>query len=220
MGEMSMKGFWKRELYLLRPNLWFCGVFLGLLLLAARFAPLTGPLDFAVLFLVLLGLNGIQSLFLCDEINAWQAYAAAVPGGRRTMVDARYLFALEEGLLLMGAILLISVLRRESLSLWSAGFYGATLLVTLAVTLPIYYRWGGTRGKLVSVLFTFTLLGVMGGLSTGVLDSAREDLAQGFLREDVKGFFSAAALVLPLLGLGALALSRRVSRRIMQKKEL
>ena len=37
MGEMSMKGFWKRELYLLRPNLWFCGVFLGLLLLAARF---------------------------------------------------------------------------------------------------------------------------------------------------------------------------------------
>ena len=70
MGEMSMKGFWKRALYLLRPNLWFCGVFLGLLLLAARFAPLTGPLDFAVLFLVLLGLNGIQSLFLCDEINA------------------------------------------------------------------------------------------------------------------------------------------------------
>ena len=57
-------------------------------------------------------------------------------------------------------------------------------------------------------------------VSAGVLDSARKDLAQGFLREDVKGFFSAAALVLPLLGLGALALSRRVSRRIMQKKEL
>ena len=60
----------------------------------------------------------------------------------------------------------------------------------------------------------------MGGLSAGVLDSARKDLAQGFLREDVKGFFSAAALVLPLLGLGALALSWRLSRRIMQKKEL
>ncbi len=215
-----MKGFWKRELYLLRPNLWFCGVFLGLLLLAARFAPLTGPLDFAVLFLVLLGLNGIQSLFLCDEINAWQAYAAAIPGGRRAMVDARYLFALEEGLLLMGAILLISVLRRESLSLWSAGFYGATLFFTLAATLPAYYRRGGIRGKLVTVILTFTLLGGMGGLSAGVLQNAREDLAQGLLWEDVKVFFSAAALILPLLGLGALALSWRLSRRIMQKKEL
>lgn len=215
-----MRGFLRRDWFLMLPNLRFCGVFCGLLLLATQFVSLTGPLDFAVLFLVLLGLNGIQSLFLCDEINAWQAYATAIPGGRRAMVDARYLFALEEGLLLMGAILLISVLRRESLSLWSAGFYGATLLVTLAVTLPIYYRWGGTRGKLVTVILTFTLLGGMGGLSAGVLQNAREDLAQGLLREDVKVFFSAAALILPLLGLGALALSWRLSRRIMQKKEL
>ncbi len=214
-----MRGFLRRDWFLMLPNLRFCGVFCGLLLLATQFVSLTGPLDFAVLFLVLLGLNGIQSLFLCDGMNGWQAYAAAAPRGRGAMVDARYLFALGETLLLTGGVLLVSVLRWKGLPLWSAGFYGSTLLITLAVTLPIYCRWGGTRGKLVSVILTFTLLGVMGGLSAGVLESAREDLAQGALRGEVRGFFAAAALALPLLGLGCLALSWRLSRRIMQKKE-
>ena len=213
-----MTGFLKRDFYLISGTLRLYILLIGLLALFATFSDFN--ISFLSLYMVIFAMSGMMGLFSYDDMNRWQAYGAAVPAGRRAMVDARYLFALEEGLLLMGAILLISVLRRESLSLWSAGFYGATLLVTLAVTLPIYYRWGGTRGKLVSVLFTFTLLGVMGGLSAGVLDSARKDLAQGFLREDVKGFFSAAALVLPLLGLGALALSWRLSRRIMQKKEL
>ena len=75
-----MRGFLRRDWFLMLPNLRFCGVFCGLLLLTTQFVSLTGPLDFAVLFLVLLGLNGIQSLFLCDGMNGWQAYAAAAPG--------------------------------------------------------------------------------------------------------------------------------------------
>ena len=215
-----MKGFWKRDHYLLLPSLRFCGVFFAGLLLLVRLAPRTGPLNFAVLFLLLFGLNALRSLFIYDEMNGWRSYAAAVPGGRRSMVDARSLFALGEAGLLMGAVLLVSALRGESLPLWSAGFYGGALLLTLAATLPVYYRCGGIKGRLVSVFLNILLLGVLGGLFAGMLDNAREDLAQGLLRQDVRGFFTAAALLLPLLGLGALALSWRLSRRIMQKKEL
>ena len=214
-----MRGFLRRDWYLMLPNLRLCGVFLGGLLLLARFVPRRGAFDFADLFVVLFGLSGLQSLFVYDEMNGWNAYAAAIPGGRRSMVDARCLFALVETLLLMVAILLASLLRGESLPLWSAGFYGGALLFTLAATLPICSRYGGNRGRLVSATLTFILMGVLGGLAAGVLRSAREDLAEGMLRADVKGVFSAAALALPLLGLIALALSWRLCRRIMRKKE-
>lgn len=66
---------------------------------------------------------------------------------------------------------------------------------------------------------TFVMLGLLGGLFSGVLQEAREDLAQGALRADVGDFFSALAWTLPLLSLGTLALSWRLSRRIMEKKE-
>lgn len=211
-----MRGFLKRDFYLTSP---YYGVTAGILLLVFHFVPRMGPLDYTVFFLLVYSISELRSLSAYDEGNGWLAYAAAVSGGRGKLVDARYLFAFLEGLILTGVIFLFAMTRRESLTLWAAGFYGSAFFLTVSATLPICYRCGTKKGRMVSLILSFLLLGVLGGLSTGILDSARADLARGALRTDVRGFFSAAALALPLLGVGALALSWQLSRHIMEKKE-
>ena len=137
------------------------------------------------------------------------------------MVDARYFLALCTALLLAVLLGLYTLVRGERLVLWAMGFYTGAFLLVHSVTQPIGFCLGyvGTKGRLTVTMVTFVMLGVLGGLFSGVLKNAREDLARGALRGDVGGFFAALAGALPLLGLGTLALSWRLSRQIMEKKE-
>lgn len=215
-----MRGFLRRDLSLLRLGAWFYPVMIAVAFVGSRFFSRVGSTDFTVYLLLIFGMESLYSLMTYDGMNGWQSYAAAVPGGRRKMVDARYLLALCTALILAAVLLLYFLLRGDSLPLWAAGFYGSAFLFTLSVTLPIGFRWGyaAAKGRLAVAVVTFVMLGVLAGVFYGILSSAREDLAQGLLRTDVGGFFAALSLVLPLLGLGTLALSWRLSRSIMGKR--
>lgn len=216
-----MKGFLRRDLCLLRLGAWFYPVMVVAALVGSRLFSRVGSTDFAVYLLLIFGMESLYSLMTYDGMGGWLPYAAAIPGGRRKTVDARYLLALCIALLLAGLLLLYFLLRGDDLPLWAVGFYGSAFLFTLSVTLPICYRWGfvRTKGRLAVGIITFVMLGGLAGLFYGIMGSARADLARGALRADVDGFFTALAGVLPLLGLGTLALSWRLSRRIMEKKE-
>lgn len=216
-----MKGFLRRDLSLLRLGLWLYPILIGAVLAVNWALSRRGISNYTVYFLMVFEAESLQSLMTYDGMNGWLAYAAAVPGGREKAVDARYLLALLLALILTGFLFLMALLQGEGLALWAAGLYGSAYLFTLSVILPMGCRWGykGATGRLAVTIATFVLLGVLGGLFSGVLQSAREDLARGLLRADVNGFFTVLAWVIPLLGLGVLALSWRLSRHIMEKKE-
>lgn len=216
-----MKGFLRRDLSLLRLGAWFYPVLLAVAFVVSMVFSKSGVANYTVYFLLVFGMESLYSLMTYDGMNGWLPYAAAIPGGRKKMVDARYLLALCVALVLAGLLGLYTLARGESLPLWTMGFYTGAFLLILSVTQPIGFRWGytGSGARMAITMLTFVMLGLLGGLFSGVLQSAREDLTQGLLRGDVNGFFGALSLALPLLGLGTLALSWRLSRHIMEKKE-
>lgn len=216
-----MRGFLRRDLCLLRFWGWVCLVMLAAMFALARAFSRVRISGNLVYFILTFGMETLYLLATYDGMGGWLPYAAAIPGGRKQMVDERYFLALCVALVLAAVLFLQSLLWGEALPLWTAGYYTAAFFFLLSVNLPICFRWGytGSGVRLAIILLTFVPLGVMGGLFSGVLQEARADLARGALRADAGGFFSALAGLLPLLGLGTLALSWRVSRRIMEKKE-
>lgn len=216
-----MKGFLRRDLCLLRSWGWVCLVMLPVMLALARALPRARISGNLVYWILIFGMQTLYLLATYDGMGGWLPYAAAIPGGRKKMVDERYFLAFCVALVLAAVLFLQSLLWGEALPLWTAGYYTAAFLLLLSVNLPICFRWGytGSGARLAITLLTFVPLGVMGGIFNGVLQSARADLARGALRADVGGFFTSLAGVLPLLGLAALALSWRTSRHIMEKKE-
>lgn len=215
-----MKGFLRRDLCLLRLEARF---FLGLI--AAIFAAavfyvrsLTGM----IWFVLPLGIGVLERLEFHDDRNGWLAYTVAVPGGRKNVVDARYLIAALMALVLTPVFLLHDLLRGEPQILWTTWFYIGAYLLTASGMLFLGYCWGdtGVKGKLASMISTFVTLGGLLVLYWKVFGVGFSiDLALGQLRQDARGLFNLVALILLLLGLGTLVLSWRLSRRIMEKKE-
>ena len=86
-----MTGFLKRDFYLISGTLRFYILLIGLLALFATFSDFN--ISFLSLYMVIFAMSGMMGLFSYDDMNRWQAYGAAVPAGRRAMVDARCLLA-------------------------------------------------------------------------------------------------------------------------------
>ena len=84
------------------------------------------------------------------------------------------------------------------------------LLVYAAVSLPVFYRFGGTKARTVMIAIVAALSSLIGMGATAL------QLSGGFGRV----FPSVAIFALPLTGLAALALSRRISIGIMERKKL
>lgn len=204
-----MIGFLKRDWYLLSTNLRFCFVFLLAFAGLAAFTDFNA--SFASLYLILFSATSIMGLFNYDDFNHWEAYAAATPNGRRTMVDARYLLAAAVGVVVAAFQLLLGFLDGTPHTL--ALIYGGVFFLYAAIILPVSYRFGGTKSRVV-------MIGVIAGLSVlvalgGTLLSL-EDLPLSHLVQSL----ALLPLFVPVLGAAALALSWRVSRAIMAKKEL
>ncbi len=198
-----MKGFSRREWYLLRPNAFFYGGFLAFFLVVCFFSQKAA--SFFPVYLLAFGNSSVLALFTYDETNGWRAYAAALPGGRRTMVDARYVTGL--------AIALSTAMAGDGVELWFMSIYGSATLLSLAISIPITYRFGGLRARLATLVLFCALAG---GITAMALADSRGGLSTGLA--PLEGL---APLVgsLPLGCLVLYALSWRVSRNIMRKKE-
>ena len=202
-----MKGFSRREWYLLRPNAFFYGGFLAFFLAVCFFSQKAA--SFFPVYLLAFGNSSVLALFTYDETNGWRAYAAALPGGRRTMVDARYVTGLAIALVTAVVSALSTAMAGDGVELWFMSIYGSATLLSLAISIPITYRFGGIRARLATLVLFCALAGgitamARGGLSTGL--APLEGLAP------LVGSLPLGCLVL-------YALSWRVSRNIMRKKE-
>lgn len=203
-----MTGFLKRDLSLQAVNAKF---YLCFVLAFAGLAVFTDfSAAFASLYLVIFSGTSIMSLFSYDEANHWEAYAAAAPNGRRAMVDARYLLAAGIGVVVFLFQLLLGILDKSD-QLETALLYTGAFFLYAAVILPISYRFGGTKSRIVMIV-------VVAAFSALIAVSATS--LHVFADGDPLALLGVLPVVLPLAGAAVLAISHRISRHIMDKKEL
>lgn len=203
-----MLGFLKRDLSLQMVNAKF---YLCFVLAFAGLAVFTDfAASFVSLYLVIFSGTSIMSLFSYDEANHWEAYAAAAPNGRRAMVDARYLLAAGIGVVVFLFQLVLGILDKSN-QLETALLYAGAFLLYAAVILPIAYRFGGTKSRIVMIVVVaaFSALIAIGATSLQVFADGDPLAILGVL----------PLLALPL-GAAALLISHRISRHIMAVKEL
>lgn len=202
-----MLGFFKRDLSLQLGNAKFYLCFVLAFTVLSFFSDFSA--SFASLYLVIFSGTSIMSLFSYDDANHWEAYAAAVPGGRKAMVDARYLMALGLAAVVFLFQLLLGLITKTGL-LDEALLWAGILLLYAAVLLPIAYRFGGTKSRVVMIVVVGVISGGVALLTTALKLSDSQPLP-------------ALALfpgLLPLVGLAVLVVSHRISRHIMARKEL
>lgn len=150
------------------------------------------------------------ALFNYDESDGWYGYAAALPGGRRVMVDARYVSGLVMVLTLAAASALSEMAGGSRPDIGIMSVYGSAALLAVAVSIPLAYRFGGFRARLASMLLFF---GLAGGITAMALEAARDGLSTALWRSGGIG------LPAMLFSLALFGLSWRLSRNIVMKKE-
>lgn len=207
-----MRGFLKRDIFLVLPSLW---VYVAFFVLAGALSisRMLDKVGYFALYGPIFAVSSHFDLFRNDDTNRWQGYAAAVSGGRRAMVDARYAFSLIAALSVMVMSGGLALMGGEGSWFWRMSLYGGVFLFTIAVINPILYRFGSTRGRLASMLI---ILGFGGLYLAAVLGSAWQELMLG---RNMEGTLRLLQMIVFPAGLGALALSWPIARHIVAKKE-
>lgn len=205
-----MKGFLRRDASLLMVNARFYLVLILTLGALSVFSDFSS--GFVSLYAMIFTFTSFITLFSYDEANHWTAYAAATPKGRRAMVDARYLLSLG----MMGLVFLLQLalsLLNGEVALGTATLYAGVLLPYLAVMMPVSYRFGNTRARLIVLVVLAAATGLMASLGSVLVISSGQGVRY-------PGWMEGAGLAALGLGAAALALSWRISRRIMARREL
>lgn len=126
---------------------------------------------FAVTYAALLP----YSCIAYDERSKWDQLAAMMPFSPRELVLSRYVLGWIAATV---ACVLSLVLQCVFSTLFDTGFFPVTLvlsffacLTTLAITLPLIFRFGVERGRLIMFLIIFLVCGSAGALGA-VADTA------------------------------------------------
>lgn len=203
-----MNGFLKRDFYLISASIRIYLLFIAVFGILVVFTDMSS--GFVMLYVAIFAMSSMTGLFNYDEFNHWTAYAATVPNGRRDMVKARYTLLL---LITAGVTViqfLVGTLAKEAGSLRSAALYSGMILIYAAISMPVSYYFGGTKARMVTVVLVAFIAGaaaIFGTLLSISTQFGRVALPPEFL-------------FLPLVGLGLVAVSYRVSLGVMAKKEL
>lgn len=169
-------------------------------LLLKDYCVLWKQLRFFLLFILIFsalpgGFNGVfavtyaallpYSCIAYDERSKWDQLAAMMPYTARDLVLSRYVLG---WIAAAGACALSLVLQGVFSSLLDTGFYPVTLvlaffacLATLALTLPLIFRFGVERGRLIMFLIIFLVCGSAGALGAVADAGARHSLAAVWL---------------------------------------
>lgn len=203
-----MKGFLKRDFYLISASIRIYLLFIAAFGILAVFTDMNS--GFMMLYVAIFAMSSMTGLFSYDEFNHWMAYAATVPDGRRDMVKARYLLLLLVAAGVTVIQFLVGTLAREAGSLGTAALYSGMILIYAAISMPVSYYFGGTKARMVTVVLVAFVAGAVAIFGTFL------NISTHFGRVSLPPEF----LFLPILGLGLLAVSYRVSLGVMAKKEL
>ena len=211
-GVLSMAGLLCKDWLLLRRQLWYYALLLGLYLALTA----AGVLDASFLcgLAVLYGTLLPTTCFSYDEAVHWERYAAATPAGRRGTVDGKYLLALLLAALSGGISLFLTALMEgpeSALSLAVLVCTGLALAVN-AVNLPLLLLLGVSRSR--AALYFVFILFFGGGMALLLL------FQRGLLPPPTPGLAAALPWLVTVLCAAAYAASWCIARKIYCKKEL
>lgn len=213
-----MMGFVYKDFCLMRKQL------LYMAFLMILYTVLTGIGAFAPSILsaivIVFGLIYPMNAFAYDEQARWDKFAVSTPAGRRGVVAGRYLFSLllmvisaAATAVLLGAISLLPATDEPLFELlFPVLACTAIALVMDAVILPILFKFGPEKARILSIIvFAIIFFGCMG---LGALAS------KGRLVAISDQAFTLAVAPLAVAAVILYLLSYRLSLRIYAKKEL
>lgn len=223
-----MTGLIVKDFFVLKKTMLLYLMIELVLLAAAIFNP--GMMTFSVLYFLILAMMLPITALAYDERAGWNRYALTLPLSRKHLVLVKYLL----GLILLGASILLSLLliggygmmtgfsafgAKDFAMLLSASAAAGCLF--LSVLMPIMFRFGTEKGRIVMVLMILIPVGATLILSkTGALDSLAEQGGGAgqlmVLFQNNLALSIAAVLVFCALLLG---ISLWISFAVVKKKE-
>ena len=213
-----MKGLLLKDLLILKLQWKFYILLLGVYIALA----ITSEASYFFPVLAMMVLVLPMSSFTADEMARWDKFAAALPGGRRAVVDAKYQFLLIT-ILGMEAILLATNLAAylfrssegSSLvdSLLSSLLYGAIGFLVNCALYPVLFKFGTQKSRIVMIL---VFGGIFGIVAAG---AAILELGGGLAAVRIPLPPVAVAVVAAVILVGAWLVSYRLSCRIYENRE-
>jgi hypothetical protein len=151
------------------------------------------------------------SAFTFDKQSKWDQYLTVLPVDAQTIVASRYIFALltwAGSMLVAFLFVLLIRLRSATIGFLEVTIIGFAVLLALAISLPLIYRFGAEKGRLI-------LLVVFLGPSMLISLSSTMDLS---VPTWLSGLPSGRlAVFLGILAIAALAASFPLSVRFYRK---
>lgn len=204
-----MKGFLLNDLFSIRRLLKSIAI-VYLVFMVAWGA--VGKPQMAALMLGIMSISYMGNLFSYDEFYHWEKYQRVIPLSVRQVVLARYLsFGIAALVTLVMGLMYLLVMR---VPLYEIGVIlmgtAAMQMYTISVTVPIYYKLGVAKSRLIQLLVMLIPAGIFMGMIT-------------VLRKEFSEFTVGVELILGgvfLVLLIGILLSVRISIRIVRKKEV
>lgn len=169
---------------------------------------------------VVTGMMLPMSSFSYDDQARWDKYASSTPAGRGGVVGGKYLFAvaatLAASVVAFLAYQILTLLGISGDTMTEAAFAvlacAAATLVLNAVILPLLFKFGAEKSRVISMVLFVAVFG--GCIALGsLLENASLPPLPAWLLTALPG-------LLGLAGVGGFAVSYFISRGIYEKKEL
>ncbi len=204
-----MKGFLLNDLFSIRRL--FKSIAIVYLVFMVAWSAVGKP-QMPALMLGIMSISYMGNLFSYDEFYHWEKYQRVIPLSVRQVVLARYLsFGIAALVTLVLGLMYLLVMR---VPLYEIGVIlmgtAAMQMYTISVTVPIYYKLGVAKSRLIQLLVMLIPAGIFMGMIT-------------VLRKEFSEFTVGVELILGgvfLVLLIGILLSVRISIRIVRKKEV
>ena len=222
-----MKGLIIKDLYQLAK---YCRSFLIILVIFLAASAMNQNNWFFLFYPSLLCGMIPVTLLAYDERSHWDRYALSLPVTRRQIVTGKYVIGLGTILVSLLLSLALSAVRMGKTGSFSAGdlfsLGGAIFLsasLTASVTLPFMFKMGVEKGRVIYyvVIGAMTaLIFLVSGAIPG-MEQAGASAVTGTAGTNAAGASSdIPAVLLFVLGLAAIAVSRALSVKFYEKREL
>jgi len=210
-----MKGLILKDLLLIKGNLrTLLIIFFGFMIMALNNISTVSFIIpfFAVMMCI--------STFNYDEYNKWNTYAITLPGGRKSIVQSKYIATILLVVLSSIVSILVSIIigningninYEETFSTLFGGLFG--ILLVMSIMYPLIYKFGNEKGRLFLFIGIF-LITAIGGLIFKTIDLS------GINKPAIIDFIDKFGLyLLPIVSLFILYMSYLISVKIYKNKD-
>ncbi len=209
-----MKGLIKKDLLLIKNNLKL------MIILLFFFIVISFSSDNISFILPLISVMMMLSTFSYDQYNKWDTYVSAIPNGRQNSVKSKYVVTLILTLFVALIVLFLSLI----ISTFKGGtnlkeivdltFISASIAILIQVIMyPIIYKFGIEKGR-IGIFVGIIIITLIVSLLKKVIDKVNIDLTS------IANFLSSYYwVIIPIVLVGGLIISYKISEKIYLKKE-